>query len=349
MARLQGIDEYMKGRGLEYMYFTVHDEDRDVMKQFQEYVEPGEDITASPQRRNTSVAEDEDDSVVLPLGENALKHNLGVPILVVCTKCDAINSLEKEHDYRDEHFDFIQSYIRHFCLQCFMWKNWTMLVMWTSGFRSINVGAAWCPDQVVVAQIGTTENRKKNSSESRGWDNEKKIGILHENFQTLKIEDSFEDVIIQPPVRKFVHEKEIVSEDDQVFLIKLQEPSNRGPTGSPRTPSRSGSTNVANVTPISTGTKKIDPNMKAGTTSEGVLANFFNSLLSKKTGTPAVGGSNQSGSGTGGSLPPGSAKKSGQKLGLTDVQAELDRISNKTEAEVFSPTSPTSPDDSEVS
>lgn len=54
----------------------------------------------------------------------------------------------------------------------------------------------------------------------------------------------------------------------------------------------------------------------AGATSEGVLANFFNSLLSKKTGSPGgpggVGGS-PGGGGTGGAgsnLPP-SAKKSG--------------------------------------
>lgn len=83
-----------------------------------------------------------------------------------------------------------------------------------------------------------------------GWDNEKKIGILHENFQTLKADDNFEDVIVKPPVRKvrtpfifqtflyrnyfnvqalmsgiafqFVHEKEVQAEDDQVFLVKLQ-------------------------------------------------------------------------------------------------------------------------------
>lgn len=85
-----------------------------------------------------------------------------------------------------------------------------------------------------------------------GWDNEKKIAILHENFQTLKSDDIFEDVIVKPPVRKvrvlqgrvlsealfderaakvnvpspachqIVHEKEIQAEDDQVFLVKLQ-------------------------------------------------------------------------------------------------------------------------------
>lgn len=35
-----------------------------------------------------------------------------------------------------------------------------------------------------------------------GWDNEKKISILHENFQTLKSDDTFEDVVVKPPVRK---------------------------------------------------------------------------------------------------------------------------------------------------
>lgn len=58
------------------------------------------------------------------------------------------------------------------------------------------------------------------------------------------------------------------------------------------------------------------PPLVAGATSEGVLANFFNSLLSKKTGSPGgpggVGGS-PGGGGTGGAgsnLPP-SVKKSG--------------------------------------
>lgn len=166
---------------------------------------------------------------------------------------------------------------------------------------------------------------------------------------------------------QFVHEKEIVAEDDQVFLMKQQsqlakqpptaagrpvDASPRVPGGSPRTPNRSVTSNVASVTPIPAGSKKIDPNMKAGATSEGVLANFFNSLLSKKTGSPGgpggVGGSPGGGSagGTGSNLPP-SAKKSGQKPVLTDVQAELDRISQKPE--MVSPTSPTSPTEGEAS
>lgn len=66
----------------------------------------------------------------------------------------------------------------------------------------------------------------------------------------------------------------------------------------------------------------------AGATSEGVLANFFNSLLSKKTGSPGgpggVGGS-PGGGGTGGAgsnLPP-SAKKSGMINDKRSTQPKL--------------------------
>lgn len=396
VAKLQGIEEYMKGRGLEYLYFSVHDDDIDdhtrcnvwvldgdlyhkglqgvavpvdsiegtllvvtvdmsrpwnaldslqkwgavarehidklrvppetlrelehkLVRQFQEYTEPGDE--GAPQRRS-----EEEDSVLLPLGDNTLTRNLGIPMVVVCTKCDAISTLEKEHDYRDEHLDFIQSHIRQFCLQ------YGASLVYTSVKEMKNLDVLYkylvhrlygfpfhCPAQVVERDAVFIPS---------GWDNEKKIAILHENLQTLKADDNFEEVIVKPPVRKFVHEKEIQAEDDQVFLVKLQsllakqpavttgrpvDPTSRAPSsGSPRasTP-RSAAANVANAMP------------QSGQTSEGVLANFFNSLLTKKAGT---GGPGTPG---GGNTTPGTVRKSGSKLGLSDVQAELDRISNR--------------------
>ncbi|XP_063308293.1 cytoplasmic dynein 1 light intermediate chain 1 [Pelobates fuscus] len=425
IGKLQGIEEYKKGRGMEYLYINVHDEDRDdqtrcnvwildgdlyhkgllkfamdaksirdtliilvvdmsrpwlaldslqkwasvirehidklkippeemremeekMVRNYQAYVEPGEECPVSPQRRNTSLQEEQDESVILPLGEDTLTHNLGIPVVVVCTKCDAISILEKEHDYRDEHFDFIQSHIRKFCLQ------YGAALIYTSIKENKNIDIVY---KYIVQQLyGFHFNMPAVVVEKdavyipAGWDNEKKIGILHENFQTLKLEDTFEDIITKPPVRKFVHEKEIVSEDDQVFLMKQQTQLSKQPPntagrpdasprvsgGSPRTPSRSGGSNVASVSPVPAGTKKIDPNMKAGTTSEGVLANFFNSLLSKKTGSPGPGGTGNS-----------TGNPGGQKPVLTDVQAELERISRKPD--LVSPTSPTSPAESEAS
>uniref|UniRef100_A0AAY5E8S9 Dynein light intermediate chain n=1 Tax=Electrophorus electricus TaxID=8005 RepID=A0AAY5E8S9_ELEEL len=294
-----------------------------VVKQFQEYMEPGSDLEAMPQRRNP---ESEEESVVLPLGENALTHNLGIPLVVVCTKCDAISALEKEHDYRDEHLDFIQSHVRRFCLQ------YGATLLYTSMKENKNLDLLY--KYLIHRLYGFPFNfpaqvvEKDSVFIPSGWDNEKKIAILHENFQTVKADDNFEDVIVKPAVRKFVHEKEIQAEDDQVFLVKLQtllakqppvttgrpvDASNRAPTGSPRTTNRSAAANVANVMPMQSGTKKIDPNMKGGQTSEGVLANFFNSLLTKKAGSPGTGGQPTGG----GSTTPGTVRKSGGRPRIT--------------------------------
>uniref|UniRef100_A0A8C6WEQ8 Dynein light intermediate chain n=1 Tax=Neogobius melanostomus TaxID=47308 RepID=A0A8C6WEQ8_9GOBI len=377
MAKLQGVEHNKKGRGLEYLYLSVHDEDRDdltrcnvwildgdlyhkgllkfaisaktlpdclamfvvdmsrpwtimdslkkwasvlrdhidklkippediremeqrMVKSFQEYAEPEEATPSSPQRRAPTGAEDE--AVVLPLGENVLSHNLGIPVLIVCTKCDAVSVLEKEHDYRDEHFDFIQSHIRQFSLQYGAGliytsvkeeKNLDLLYKYIVhklyDFQFISPALVVEKDAVFIPS---------------GWDNEKKIGILHENLSTVRPEDPFEDFIAKPPVRK--------------------ESPARTASGSPR-PAGRGQTGVTSGSMAAV--KKPDPNMKAGAANEGVLANFFNSLLSKKTGAPGSPGS-----------PVGAGvqanKKTGQKPGLNDVQAELDRMTRKQDSMV---------------
>lgn len=65
-----------------------------------------------------------------------------------------------------------------------------------------------CRNQCRTTWFVTFSFSPSLSTSPSGWDNEKKIAILHENFQTVKADDSFEDVIIKPPVRKV-----------QVFLL----------------------------------------------------------------------------------------------------------------------------------
>ncbi|XP_023646646.1 cytoplasmic dynein 1 light intermediate chain 2 isoform X2 [Paramormyrops kingsleyae] len=392
MAKLQGIEHIKKGRGLEYLYLSVHDEDRDdltrcnvwildgdlyhkgllkfavsadslkdtlavlvadmsrpwtvmeslrkwasvlrdhidklrvppeemremeqkLMKDFQEYMEPEEAVQGSPQRRGPASGP-EDEGVLLPLGENVLTHNLGVPVLVLLTKCDAISVLEKEHDFQEEHFDFMQSHIRRFCLQ------YGAALIYTSVKEEKNLDLLYkyIVHKLYDFQLTTPALVVEKDSVfiPSGWDNEKKIAILHENFTTVKVEDPFEDFITKPPVRKLVHDKEVNAEDEQVFLMKQQsllakqpatptratESPARTASGSPRPAGRAGPTNVASVSPM-TAVKKPDPNMKGAAANEGVLANFFNSLLSKKTGSPGSAGA---GAGAGAAVP-GSAKK----------------------------------------
>ncbi|KAG2469742.1 DC1L2 protein, partial [Polypterus senegalus] len=392
MAKLQGAEHNKKGRGLEYLYLSVHDEDRDdqtrcnvwildgdlyhkgllkfavsaeslkdtltvfvadmsrpwsimeslqkwasvlrdhidklkippeemremeqkLVKEFQEYMEPEDATQGSPQRRAPTLSGSEDDSVVLPLGENVLTHNLGIPVLIVCTKCDAVSVLEKEHDYKEEHFDFIQSHIRRFCL------HYGAALIYTSVKEEKNLDLLY--KYIVHKMYGFQFTipalvvEKDAVFIPSGWDNEKKIAILHENFTTVKPDDAFEDVIVKPPIRK-------VSQWGKV------------PGRLPHYIGRSGPANVASVSPMTT-VKKPDPNMKGAAANEGVLANFFNSLLSKKTGTP--------GSPSAGGVQS-SAKKAGQKPVLTDVQAELDRMTRKPDSMVT--TNNTSPADNEA-
>ncbi|XP_059939809.1 cytoplasmic dynein 1 light intermediate chain 2 isoform X2 [Mesoplodon densirostris] len=336
MTKLQGAEHGKKGRGLEYLYLSVHDEDRDVVKDFQDYVEPEEGCQGSPQRRGPLTSGPEEENVALPLGNNVLTHNLGIPVLVVCTKCDAVSVLEKEHDYRDEHFDFIQSHLRRFCLQ------YGAALIYTSVKEEKNLDLLY--KYIVHKTYGfhfTTPAlvvEKEAVFIPAGWDNEKKIAILHENFTTVKPEDAYEDFIVKPPVRKLVHDKELAAEDEQVFLMKQQsllakqpatptrasESPARGPSGSPRTQGRGGPASVPSASP-GTSVKKPDPNIKNNAASEGVLASFFNSLLSKKTGSPGSPGA-------GG--VQGTAKKSGQKTVLTNVQEELDRMTRKPDSMV---------------
>ncbi|XP_053305177.1 cytoplasmic dynein 1 light intermediate chain 2 [Spea bombifrons] len=411
MAKLQGTEHSKKGRGLEYLYLNIHDEDRDdqtrcnvwildgdlyhkgllkfalsadtiretvamfvvdmsrpwtvmeslakwagvlrehidklkiapeemreleqkIIKDFQEYVEPEGLPEGSPQRRGPTATGTEDDSIILPLGDNVLTHNLGIPVLVVCTKCDAVSVLEKEHDYSEEHFDFIQSHIRSFCLQ------YGAALIYTSVKEEKNLDLLY--KYIVHKAYNFYFNSPALVVEKdavfipAGWDNEKKIAILHENFTTVKPEDAYEGFISKPPIRKLVPDKEVAAEDEQVFLMKQQsnlakqpatptrasESPARAPTGSPRTPGRSGTTTVPSSSPMAA-VKKPDPNIKNAAASEGVLANFFNSLLHKKTGSPGSPG------GAATQNAQGSAKKTGQKPVLTNVQDELDRMTRQ--------------------
>lgn len=56
------------------------------MRQFQEYVEPDE----STEDRRRSGIKDED-KVLLPLDENVLTDNLGLPMVVVVTKVSMVH------------------------------------------------------------------------------------------------------------------------------------------------------------------------------------------------------------------------------------------------------------------
>uniref|UniRef100_A0A671MKE8 Dynein light intermediate chain n=1 Tax=Sinocyclocheilus anshuiensis TaxID=1608454 RepID=A0A671MKE8_9TELE len=407
MTKLQGAEHSKKGRGLEYLYLNVQDEDRDDLTRCGVWILDGDlyhkgllkfAVTAESLKDSlavfvvdmsrpwtimeslqkwTSVLREHVDKLKIPPEEmkemeqrskscfalrcsstNILVLACRGPTIQVCLwviactqslpPCDAVSVLEKGHDYKEEHFDFIQSHIRRFCLQ------YGAGLIYSSVKEEKNMGLLYkyMVHKIYDFQFTTPALVVEKDAVfiPSGWDNDKKIAILHENFTTVRPEDPFEDFITKPPVRKLVHDKEISAEDEQVFLMKQQSLLAKQPTtptrgtespartasGLPRPTGRTGPTNVASVSPM-TAVKKPDPNMKGAAANEGVLANFFNSLLSKKTGVPGSPGTPGAATGAG---VQGSANKSGQKPGLTDVQVELDRMTRKPDSMVTANNTP---------
>ena len=78
---------------------------------WQTYTEPGDEIDTgigtSPTKRTSRTLLDSGDELE-PAPEGVLARNMGLDLIVVVNKTDFMVDLEKDYDYKDEHFDFIQ-------------------------------------------------------------------------------------------------------------------------------------------------------------------------------------------------------------------------------------------------
>lgn len=271
------------------------------VKMWQEYVEPGDEHDpASPMKRSSrNLGENDDQDVddTLPLPEGVLTSNLGLDIVVVVTKTDYMQTLEKDHDYKDEHLDFMQQWIRRFCLQ------YGASLFYTSAKEDKNCDLLYkyLTHRIYGFPFRTPALVVEKDAVfiPAGWDNMKKIAILHENLYTCSPNDYYREIIVQPVTRKTINrETEILAEDEQVFLTRQQQILLSG-TGLPsalpgrvgESPMRSSPLGKTTVRSPATPGIQGSPNKKLDSTKivstpggEGVLANFFNSLLHKKTG-----------------------------------------------------------------
>jgi len=285
-----------------------------IVKMWQDYIEPGDELDqSSPMKRssrNLGDSEDNGDEDNLPLPESTLINNLGLDIVVVVTKSDYMQVLEKEHDYKDEHLDFMQQWIRRFCLQ------YGAALFYTSAKEDKNCDLLYkyLTHRIYGFPFRTPALVVEKDAVfiPAGWDNMKKISILHENMHTCKPDDYYRNIIVQPATRKTVNrEAEVSAEDEQAFLSKqLQILQAGGGAPPPRMTD-------ATRTPLG----KLDASKVTTPGGEGVLANFFNSLLNKKT-TPT-------GSPSGKQMASGEPDKASMR---SDAAAELDRLARSAKS-----------------
>nr|CAB3240308.1 cytoplasmic dynein 1 light intermediate chain 1-like [Phallusia mammillata] len=255
-----------------------------VETEFRCYTEPSE---TSTQAKVKSVL----DQPTAISGELALSENLAMPLIVVCSKCDCMESLELDFDFKEEHFDFIQCYLRTFCLR------YGASLVYTSMKENKNIEVL---KKYILHKFYDFSFQNVASVVERdavfipsGWDSESKINILKDNLTKVNADDAFDSVIAKPPsTRLYVQEmKEVTADDEQAFLAKAQAALAKASVSSKplqgSKPSKEERTGINPVGGVGGIAKPIKLDGKpGGASNERMLASFFNSLLNK---TPAGG------------------------------------------------------------
>ncbi|XP_055296541.1 cytoplasmic dynein 1 light intermediate chain 1 isoform X2 [Sitodiplosis mosellana] len=293
---------------------------------WQNYCETGDDLDAnSPMNKRTARLSSVEDETMLPLPDEVLTKNLGLDIVVVVTKTDYMTTLEKEYDYRDEYFDFMQQWIRHFCLQ----HGASLFYTSVKEDKNCDLLYKYLTHRIYDLPFRTPALVVEKDAVliPAGWDNLNKISILYENMHSCKAEDNYTDVIAPPQQRKTVsnRESEVQTEDEQQFLARQQQVLMQGQTQT-RGESPMRTPPSAKSMPRTSMDSKLTPGGPGG---EGVLANFFNSLLSKKAnapGSPGGVGSPRPANGVGEATPDRNTMR-------TDAAAELDRLTRSVKKE----------------
>jgi len=296
---------------LELSADQVHQFRQETLTGWESYTEPGPDFSAGFRSLGSPGAEEQfpltDLSPVAGGGDElpgtaTLARNLGLDLVVVLTKTDSMPSLEAEHGFTDQHFDFIQQAVRRFCL------TYGASLFYTSVKEDKNCDLLYKylvhrNYQFPFSTPALVVERDAVFIPA-GWDSPAKISILLENLFRFRPDQPYNEVIRSPfagqPGRegRQVREAEVVAEQEQDFLARiapfLQQESHQerplssrllhSPESVLKTPERRvvGSPGVHSALKRSEFGPGKNPN-------DGAISNFFHALLNKKTGTGAGG------------------------------------------------------------
>ncbi|EDQ91366.1 uncharacterized protein MONBRDRAFT_31584 [Monosiga brevicollis MX1] len=166
------------------------------------------------------------ENTLLELEDGVLTTNLGVPIVFVVNKSDAMAALRKDRDYQGQHFDFIQLHVRRLALaygaatvySCKDASNNTAVHRYL-------VHRAYVGDDLTRHRFPFRAEDASNDPETffmpSGVDSAAKIQVLEDGLKTISANDEYEEQIFPPPTSE---EKEVLIEvkDEQEFLKEQQ-------------------------------------------------------------------------------------------------------------------------------
>jgi dynein light intermediate chain 1 len=314
-----------------------------VQAHFQEYMEPdlipeGRQDHETKNVMHSSLASD----VVLPLGPGTLTHNLGLPLVFVCTKADHIAQLSHEGSYREETFDYIQQTLRTIAL------HYGAAVFYTSISKPTTLSLLkeyiqfrQSPPLTHLGSPAVFPHRAHVTDRDTlfipsGWDSRGKIAILNEKLDLDKAvwnKEAYRDHVPVPMGLSFLgsngvhpHLAKILNSTttelemavpEQTFLEEkftlLKGQSDSGGVGA-GSKSSVHEEKGARFSPLAPGkVPALSPTTPVGADQSAVLANFFQSLLNNRG--PGAG----SGPNAGAAGPQSRRSTSGTTEGQTGV------------------------------
>ncbi|KIW04582.1 uncharacterized protein PV09_04331 [Verruconis gallopava] len=146
----------------------------------------------------------------LPLGPGEWDEPLGMPLCVVCQNTDKMQSLERDHGWKDEQFDYIGQYIRTILLK----HGGSLIYTMPSAPGSLQplVHSSLGITSTLLAQkkeLGYEVSNRDRTLVPPNWDSWAKIRMMADNF-----------------------DPEIVS---KMWSVEIQKPSGSEPTGEDET------------------------------------------------------------------------------------------------------------------
>ena len=137
------------------------------------YVEPGEAGRAEP----------------LPLADGTLRHNLGVPIVFVCTKVDATEALVRERRISEEQLDYVQQVLRTVALL----YGAALVATSEAHPETFETLRAYVRHRLFATPFTARPSSVELSSllVSSGWDSWAQIRVLSERFDCAALADAW--------------------------------------------------------------------------------------------------------------------------------------------------------------
>ncbi|CAH8570547.1 unnamed protein product [Heterobilharzia americana] len=268
----------------------------------QEQQKPQQTKDGQPEKEEDEVDEDQSDHksaerqthewLQSVITDGVMNKILPIPIIIVVTKTDMADLLEKDFGYTDEKFDYILFNLRKLCLE------YGAALIYTSAKEEINTDILLNYIKHRLFDMPLINSAMLVDPKAifipAGWDSLHRIELFKKSVSSNLIDNSYNQIVPKPSklrrrpscISKGVGAENMPTEEMQSMLANMPTPTATSGIGSGTpvgsiTSSQSGESSLLNESMQSGHSNQSKPG--SATDKEAVLSSFFNSLLARKS------------------------------------------------------------------